>query len=94
MTTIELFGFLGLAGIKLSAIPAVTLVFSVGVGVEFTVHLCMVGFTICLYAKKFETASSAFFFHAIYVELRRGKRLQETKLRKQFLISYFLLKVM
>jgi predicted RND superfamily exporter protein len=44
MTTVELFGFLGLAGIKLSAIPAVTLVFSVGVGVEFTVHLCMVSF--------------------------------------------------
>ena len=44
MTTVELFGFLGLAGIKLSAIPAVTLIFSVGVGVEFTVHLCMVSF--------------------------------------------------
>ena len=44
MTTVELFGFLGLVGIKLSAIPAVTLIFSVGVGVEFTVHLCMVSF--------------------------------------------------
>lgn len=44
MTTVELFGFLGLTGIKLSAIPAVTLIFSVGVGVEFTVHLCMVSF--------------------------------------------------
>ena len=44
MTTVELFGFLGLAGIKLSAVPAVTMIFSVGVGVEFTVHLCMVSF--------------------------------------------------
>ncbi|CAB3986668.1 patched homolog 1-like, partial [Paramuricea clavata] len=42
MATVELFGFLGLSGIKLSAIPAVTLIFSVAVGVEFTVHLCMV----------------------------------------------------
>ncbi|XP_028400006.1 protein patched homolog 1-like isoform X2 [Dendronephthya gigantea] len=42
MTTVEVFGFLGLAGIKLSAIPAVTLMLSVGIGVEFTVHLCMV----------------------------------------------------
>lgn len=44
MTTVEVFGFLGLAGIKLSAIPAVILIFSVGTGVEFTVHLCMVSF--------------------------------------------------
>lgn len=44
MTTVELFGFLGLVSIKLSAIPAVTLIFSVGVGVEFTVHLSMVSF--------------------------------------------------
>lgn len=44
MATVELFGFLGLSGIKLSAIPAVTLIFSVAVGVEFTVHLCMVSF--------------------------------------------------
>lgn len=42
MTTVELFGFLGLAGIKLSVIPGVTLILSIGVGVEFTVHLCMV----------------------------------------------------
>ena len=33
---------MGLAGIKLSAVPAVTLILSVGVGVEFTVHMCMV----------------------------------------------------
>ncbi|KAJ7372959.1 Protein patched 1 [Desmophyllum pertusum] len=31
----------GLAGLKLSAVPAVTLILSVGVGVEFTVHMCM-----------------------------------------------------
>lgn len=42
MITVEVYGFMGLAGIKLSAVPAVTLILSVGVGVEFTVHMCMV----------------------------------------------------
>ena len=42
MITVELYGFMGLAGIQLSAVPAVTLILSVGVGVEFTVHMCMV----------------------------------------------------
>ena len=42
MITVELFGFMGLAGLKLSAVPAVTLILSVGVGVEFTVHMVMV----------------------------------------------------
>ncbi|PFX16832.1 Protein patched-like 2 [Stylophora pistillata] len=41
MITVEVYGFMGLAGIKLSAVPAVTLILSVGVGVEFTVHMCM-----------------------------------------------------
>ena len=40
--TVELYGFMGLVGIQLSAVPAVTLILSVGVGVEFTVHMCMV----------------------------------------------------
>ena len=52
MTTIELYGFLGLAGIKLSVIPAVTLILSVGVGVEFTVHLCMVSSAKCCPVEK------------------------------------------
>ena len=42
MITVEMYGFMGLAGIKLSAVPAVTLILSVGVGVEFTVHMCLV----------------------------------------------------
>lgn len=41
--TSELFGFMGLAGVKLSAVPVVILVISVGVGVEFTIHV-MTGF--------------------------------------------------
>ncbi|XP_068677045.1 protein patched homolog 1-like isoform X1 [Montipora foliosa] len=41
MITVELYGFMGLTNIKLSAVPAVTLILSVGVGVEFTVHMCM-----------------------------------------------------
>ncbi|XP_033636690.1 protein patched homolog 1-like isoform X1 [Asterias rubens] len=40
MITTELFGFMGLIGVKLSAIPAVTLIISVGIGVEFTLHTC------------------------------------------------------
>ena len=42
MITVEMYGFMGLAGINLSAVPAVTLILSVGVGVEFTVHMCLV----------------------------------------------------
>jgi patched 1 protein len=40
--TAQLFGVLGILGLKLSAVPAVILVLSVGVGVEFTVHLLTV----------------------------------------------------
>ncbi|XP_029767461.1 protein patched homolog 2 [Terrapene carolina triunguis] len=41
MMTVELFGMMGLMGIKLSAIPAVILIASVGIGVEFTVHVAL-----------------------------------------------------
>jgi len=40
---VELFGVLGLLGIKLSAAPAVILIMAVGVGVDFTIHI-LVGF--------------------------------------------------
>ena len=46
MMVVELFGFMGLTGIKLSAVPAVILIVSVGIGVEFTVHVCLV--SVCL----------------------------------------------
>ncbi|XP_059996208.1 protein patched homolog 2 isoform X7 [Lagenorhynchus albirostris] len=39
--TVELFGIMGFLGIKLSAIPVVILVASVGIGVEFTVHVAL-----------------------------------------------------
>ncbi|XP_038624067.1 protein patched homolog 1 isoform X3 [Tachyglossus aculeatus] len=42
LMTLELFGMMGLIGIKLSAIPAVILIASVGIGVEFTVHVALV----------------------------------------------------
>ena len=42
MMVVELFGFMGFVGIKLSAVPAVILIVSVGIGVEFTVHVCLV----------------------------------------------------
>ena len=40
---LELFGVMGLLGIKLSAAPAVILIMAVGVGVDFTIHV-LVGF--------------------------------------------------
>ena len=42
LMTVELFGMMGLIGIKLSAVPVVILVASVGIGVEFTVHIALV----------------------------------------------------
>lgn len=39
---VELFGFMGITGIKLSAVPAVILIAAVGMGVEFAAHLMMV----------------------------------------------------
>uniref|UniRef100_A0A4X2LSS8 Patched 2 n=1 Tax=Vombatus ursinus TaxID=29139 RepID=A0A4X2LSS8_VOMUR len=41
MMTMELFGIMGFLGIKLSAIPVVILVASVGIGVEFTAHVAL-----------------------------------------------------
>ena len=39
---VQLFGAMGLLGIKLSAVPAIILIVAVGLGVEFTVHICLV----------------------------------------------------
>jgi hypothetical protein len=39
---IQLLGVMGVLGIKLSAIPAVLLIVAVGIGVHFTVHICLV----------------------------------------------------
>ncbi|XP_066499783.1 protein patched homolog 1 isoform X2 [Hoplias malabaricus] len=41
LMTVELFGMMGLIGIKLSAVPVVILIASVGIGVEFTVHVAL-----------------------------------------------------
>lgn len=41
MIVFELYGFLGLLDIKLSAIPAISIVMAVGVGVEFTAHFVL-----------------------------------------------------
>ncbi|XP_064411641.1 protein patched homolog 1 [Latimeria chalumnae] len=41
LMTMELFGMMGLIGIKLSAVPVVILIASVGIGVEFTVHVTL-----------------------------------------------------
>lgn len=42
---LQLLGIMGLCDIKLSAVPAVLLVVSVGIAVHFTVHICLVGIT-------------------------------------------------
>ena len=42
MILVELFGFMGMIGIKLSAVPAVILIMAVGIGVEFTLHMAVV----------------------------------------------------
>lgn len=47
LMTIELFGMMGLIGIKLSAVPVVILIASVGIGVEFTVHVALVSTEHC-----------------------------------------------
>lgn len=39
---VQLVGFMSAAGIRLSAIPAVTLIIAAGLGVQFTLHVCMV----------------------------------------------------
>ncbi|KAI6242632.1 Protein patched-like protein 1 [Aphelenchoides fujianensis] len=39
--TVELCGFMGLVGVKLNAISAVTLITAVGIGVEFTAHVVL-----------------------------------------------------
>eukprot|EP00095_Tigriopus_kingsejongensis_P000792 maker-scaffold67_size430214-snap-gene-3.36 protein:Tk00792 transcript:maker-scaffold67_size430214-snap-gene-3.36-mRNA-1 annotation:"patched 1 " len=37
----QLLGFMGIIGIKLSAIPAVILIVSAGMGLQFTIHICI-----------------------------------------------------
>ena len=39
---VELFGAMGWVGVKLSAIPAVILIVSAAIGIEFTLHISMV----------------------------------------------------
>jgi len=41
MMVFEVYGFCGITDIKISAIPAVSLIMSVGVGVEFTAHITL-----------------------------------------------------
>ncbi|CAI5442115.1 unnamed protein product [Caenorhabditis angaria] len=55
--TFELAGFMGLVGIKLNPVSAVTLITAVGIGVEFTVHV-IVAFLTSLGDKKERTASA------------------------------------
>ncbi len=38
---VEMFGYMGLMEVKLSALPAVTLVATVGIGLEFIMHLVL-----------------------------------------------------
>ena len=45
LLVLELFGLMGVLGVRLSAIPAVILVMAVGIGLEFTLHISMVSTT-------------------------------------------------
>ena len=47
MIATELLGFMGITGVKLSAVPAVILVAAIGLGVEFTVHITFAYITSC-----------------------------------------------
>uniref|UniRef100_A0A8C4XUH1 Patched 2 n=1 Tax=Falco tinnunculus TaxID=100819 RepID=A0A8C4XUH1_FALTI len=57
MMAVELFGIMGLMGIKLSAIPVVILIASVGIGVEFTVHVAL-GFLTAVGSKNVRSAAA------------------------------------
>ena len=46
MIAVELLGFMGATGVKVSAIPAVILVAAIGIGVEFTVHITFAYLTV------------------------------------------------
>lgn len=54
---LQLFGVMGLLGIKLSAAPAVILIMAVGVGVDFTIHI-LVGFVTSIGARNRRTQMS------------------------------------
>ncbi|KAL0278830.1 UNVERIFIED_CONTAM: hypothetical protein PYX00_000524 [Menopon gallinae] len=51
---LQLLGLMGIIGIKLSAISAVLLIVAVGIGVHFTVHICL-GFITCIGGKNRRT---------------------------------------
>ncbi|XP_049784398.1 protein patched [Schistocerca cancellata] len=51
---LQLLGAMGMLGIKLSAIPAVLLIVAVGIGVHFTVHICL-GFVTCIGSRERRT---------------------------------------
>uniref|UniRef100_A0A669PDD7 Patched 2 n=1 Tax=Phasianus colchicus TaxID=9054 RepID=A0A669PDD7_PHACC len=57
MMAVELFGIMGLMGIKLSAIPVVILIASVGIGVEFTVHVAL-GFLTAVGSRNVRSAAA------------------------------------
>uniref|UniRef100_A0A8B9ISI2 Patched 2 n=1 Tax=Amazona collaria TaxID=241587 RepID=A0A8B9ISI2_9PSIT len=57
MMAVELFGIMGLMGIKLSAIPVVILIASVGIGVEFTVHVAL-GFLTAVGSRNVRSATA------------------------------------
>lgn len=61
LMTVELFGMMGLIGIKLSAVPVVILIASVGIGVEFTVHVALVWEIVSGKAVKRQPISSSSF---------------------------------
>ena len=52
---VQLVGFMNAVGIRLSAIPAVTLIIAAGLGVQFSLHVCMVRIMAPIMCKRMET---------------------------------------
>lgn len=58
LVVIQIFGFMGAVGIRMSAIPAVMLVLAAGIGVQFTVHVCVVSTILGCESTSFNSLSS------------------------------------
>lgn len=84
LMTVELFGMMGLIGIKLSAVPVVILIASVGIGVEFTVHVALVWEILrgnWLNTDRAEESVSLIFPKRSKVFLMRGTGIRKTSCR-------------
>ena len=59
---VQLVGFMSAVGIRLSAIPAVILIIAAGLGVQFTLHVCMVRIEFVAIQRRVDTQTFLTFF--------------------------------